>query len=110
MELETRTDTIDTVAKEAKRLSPAPAETTGTRYLVQIGAFKEPRNASKLQSLARERFQLTVLNTFDPGPGLYQVRLGYLDTYNDARAFCEQLKQDYPGEYQDCWVVRQKHR
>lgn len=103
---ETRVDTIE--ARKAD--DPAHIETekaeTEIHWAVQIGAFKDPRNASIVQSLARERYSVPVLNEFNPDLSLYQIRIGSFATREEARVLLRRMQAEYPGEYKDSWVVQ----
>ncbi len=107
-EFETRTDTVD-AAKSGERSQPAAVQhEPQIRFMVQIGAFKDPANASRVQTAARERFHLPVINDFHMKRGLYQIRLGFFERRADATAFRARMISDYPKEYTDSWIVQLK--
>jgi cell division septation protein DedD len=108
VEFETRTDTV--TATHAGALTPAgnPARGAQIRYMVQIGAFKDPKNASTVQAETRRRYHVPVLNDFNSPRGLYQIRLGFFESRESASAFRQKMIDEYPLEYKDSWVVQLK--
>jgi cell division septation protein DedD len=103
----TSTDTIAT--------SPHGGEETGDlqtgeriRFMIQIGAFRDPANASAVQLRARERYRVPVLNDYHTGLKLYQVRIGFFEDYASADKFRLQLVQEHPADYRDAWIVQLK--
>ena len=109
MTFETRTDTVATTVRHKK---PEPGATTDRsvpiRFMVQIGAFKDPEAASKVQVLARERYRLPVLNDYHTTYALYQIRIGFFETRKAADLFRRRMQQEFPGDYKDAWVVQLK--
>lgn len=108
LEFETRTDTV---ALEKARLDSAAArrsEELRVRYMVQIGAFKDPHYASMVQVTARERYQMPALNDYNSALALYQIRIGFFETREDANAFRARMQKEYPQDYKDAWVVQLK--
>jgi cell division septation protein DedD len=102
---ETRTDTVAPVhAQPTPDLSPY--STAPVQYTVQIGAFREARNANATQTLARERFQVPVVNEYSAVRRLYQIRVGFFPTKDLALDFVKKLRATYPHEYKDAWIVR----
>jgi len=75
------------------------------RYMVQIGAFVNPVNASRVQELARERFGIPVFNDYRSDLRLYQVRIGFFEERSDAVSFRTKLIRAFPEEYHDAWIV-----
>jgi len=107
-EFETRTDTVATVhMKEQQQRSGAHREPQ-IRFMVQIGAFKDPKNASEIQTSARQRYHLPVLNDYHTKLGLYQIRIGFFETREAAQAFRLRMQQEFSNDYKDCWVVQLK--
>ena len=106
MEFETRTDTIRTL--KSKPGEPARADTLETqiRYMVQIGAFRNPHNAAKVQVSARDRYHMPVVNDYDTVHGLYQIRIGFFESEEAAQAFCDRLRREYPVDYKGSWVIQ----
>jgi cell division protein FtsN len=106
MEFEMRTDTVDAVRKKAE---PGAVQADSTnwiiQYTVQVGAFKDPQNASLAQAKAKTRLQLPVTNEYDQKTGLYQIRVGSFARREEAAAFRQKLQRDYPGEYNDSWIA-----
>lgn len=78
------------------------------RYMVQIGAFKDPQYAAAVQTAARDRYHLPVLNDFNTSHALYQIRIGFFETREDAYNFRQKMRKDFPGDYKDAWVVQLK--
>jgi cell division septation protein DedD len=74
--------------------------------MVQIGAFKDPHLATAVQSTARQRYHMPVLNDYNIQVGLYQIRLGFFETRSSAQAFRRKMVQEYPADYKDSWVVQ----
>jgi len=107
-EFETRTDTVRTVLRTPGKRTPAPRKEPQIRFMVQIGAFKDPGMASQVQVTARKRYHLPVLNDYHTKLGLYQIRIGFFETRTAANAFRKKMRADYPGDYKDCWVVQLK--
>lgn len=105
---ETRTDTVATVREAERQQSGHVRRDPQIRFMVQIGAFRDPKNASVVQTDARQRYRLPVLNDYHTKLGLYQIRIGFFETRDAAQAFTLQMKREYPNDYQDCWVVQLK--
>jgi cell division protein FtsN len=105
---ETRVDTVKTVAEgEHVGTAETPRERQ-IRFMIQIGAFKDARNASRIQGLARDRYHMPVLNDYHTRLGLYQIRIGFFETREQALVFRQQMQSGYPTEYKDAWVVQLK--
>lgn len=105
---ETRVDTVKTVSVgEHAGTADTPRERQ-IRFMIQIGAFKDARNASHIQGVARERYHLPVLNDYHMRLGLYQIRIGFFETRDQALVFRQQMQSGYPTEYKDAWVVQLK--
>jgi cell division protein FtsN len=108
VQFRTRADTV-TALHGAEHGTVGTAERPArVRYMVQIGAFRDPHHASAVQAAARSRYHMPVLNDYFSGAGLYQIRIGFFESRKGARAFLEQLKKDYPSEYSDSWIVQLK--
>jgi hypothetical protein len=107
MEFETRTDTV---ALEKAKLDSAARRSLemGIRYMVQVGAFKDPHYASLVQTAARDRYHMPALNDYNSGLALYQIRIGFFETREDANAFKARMQKEYPHDYKDAWVVQLK--
>jgi cell division septation protein DedD len=108
MEFETRTDTIATQKSQVNAPEEPTAREPQIRYMVQIGAFRNPELASRTQTVARQRYHLPVLNDYDTKHTLYQIRIGFFESRDEAQTFRERLLQEYPQEYKDSWVVQLK--
>ncbi len=76
------------------------------RFMVQIGAYKEAENASRIQAIARDRYKMPVLNDYNPTLMLYQIRLGFFETRESATAFRDRMKREFPEDYGDAWVAQ----
>lgn len=108
LEFETRTDTVTALKGAERPTAETPSRGTQVRYMVQIGAFKLPHNASTLQTETRKRYGMPVLNDYHAGLGLYQIRIGFFDSRESARTFRQRLIEEHPAEYNDSWVVQLK--
>lgn len=106
VEFITRTDTVTILSPNEPSASHSLLITGEERFAIQIGAFREPLNASRTQNLARERFHLPMLNEFDPRLGLYQIRLGSFTSRAEARAHLLRMQAEYPAAYSDSWIVQ----
>jgi cell division protein FtsN len=82
--------------------------TSQIRFMVQVGAFKDPHHASAVQAAARKRYHMPVLNDYLGGAGLYQIRIGFFESRESARLFQQQMRRDYPSDYNDSWIVQLK--
>lgn len=105
-QFETMTDTVATVGtQQPSEPSSTVAAAGGEHFTIQIGAYKDPRNASQVQAIARERHDLPVLNDYDPRRGLYQIRIGLFENREAADGMLREMKAAWPQEYRDAWVV-----
>jgi len=106
---ETQTDTvIATRESEQEAAIDSGLANPDIRFMIQIGAFQDPQNASAAQNLARERYHLPVLNDYTARIGLYQIRIGFFETREAAHEFLARMQAGYPQEYKDSWVVQLK--
>jgi cell division septation protein DedD len=105
---ETQIDTIHTQRNSRPAIPPPHSVPEAIRFMVQIGAFKNPRNANALQQQARARFHQPVLNDYHTTYSLYQIRIGFFATREEAEQFRQQLQEQFPGDYKDAWVVQLK--
>jgi cell division septation protein DedD len=108
VEFETTTDTVYTKMAESHSESDNDSLGPGPRYAVQIGAFKDPSNASRLQATTRSRYHLPVINNFHTTYALYQIRIGFFESREEANAFRSRIQAEYPSDYGDSWVVQVK--
>ena len=76
--------------------------------MVQIGAFKDPQKASRVQTVARERLHMPVLNDYHTALDLYQIRIGFFETYEAAQNFRIRMQKEFPTDYEDSWIVQLK--
>ena len=107
MRFETKTDTVAMEKASLDSSAREPREIQ-IKYMVQIGAFKDPQLASIIQTTARARYHLPVLNDFNTSQTLYQIRIGFFETKEDAYKFRQKMQQDHPSDYRDAWVVQLK--
>lgn len=107
MEFESRTDTVNAVHTEEGAQRDSGGKPS-IRFMVQIGAFRDPHLASNVQNTARQRFKLPVLNDYNTQLSLYQIRIGFFETREAALAFREQMQKSFPGDYTDSWLVQLK--
>lgn len=108
MQFETRTDTVSTEKTRHKPGAQSTNREPQIRYMVQVGAFKVPNNASRVQTIARARYHLPVLNDYNTAYSLYQIRIGFFESREDAYKFRQRMQQEHPADYKDAWVVQLK--
>ena len=104
--IETRTDTVSSAAlpmEDLRNLPPALSE--ASRFMVQVGAYHDPERANEMQGIARGRFVLPVINEFDAQHGVYKIRIGFFNSREEAEAFREKIRHDFPADYVDAWIV-----
>jgi cell division septation protein DedD len=106
MEFETKTDTIALERSQLDSVELHHLRDVQVRYMVQIGAFKDPQYASSVQTIARERYHMPALNDYNTSLALYQIRIGFFETREDAYTFKQRMRQEYPNDYKDAWVVQ----
>jgi cell division septation protein DedD len=105
---ESRTDTIAVDHLNLPEKATPGGQRSAIRFMVQIGAFKDPHLATAVQTTARQRYHLPVLNDYNLKFGLYQIRIGFFETYESASVFKARMQREFPGEYKDSWVVQLK--
>lgn len=108
VEFRTRTDTVAVVHSTTPDSTAPSGGHQSVRYMVQIGAFKDPQLATAVQAVARQRYQLPVLNDYNPLVGLYQIRIGSFSSREAAIDFKNQMQQEFPTDYKDSWIVQLK--
>jgi cell division septation protein DedD len=108
VQFNTRADTVTALHGSEHGTVGSPGRTEQIRFMVQIGAFKDPHHASAVQAEARKRYHMPVLNDYLSGTGLYQIRIGFFGTRETARVFQLQMRRDYPAQYNDSWIVQLK--
>jgi cell division protein FtsN len=108
VQFHTQADTVTALHGSELGIVGTPGRTPQIRFMVQIGAFRDPHHASAVQAGARKRYHMPVLNDFLAGPGLYQIRIGFFESRENARSFQQQMKRDHPSEYGDSWIVQLK--
>ena len=105
MEFETRTDTINSEQSAERDRTKLPGIDPQVRFAVQIGAFKDPQNASRVQMTARERFQMPVVNDYQASEALYNIRIGNFASKDSAYVLRDRIQRAYPDDYKDSWIV-----
>ena len=105
---ETRTDTVLTKQINRDDGTGAGIPASRIKYTIQIGAFKDPVKASKIQQTAKERYKLPVVNNFYKSSEMYQIRIGRFASREAAQAFRERMRKEFPADYKDAWVVQLK--
>jgi rare lipoprotein A len=81
------------VRLEILGLGSSPGGEAGI-FAVQVGAFKDPRNADRLKALIAPRFGPVTIQSFDRGDGLfYRVRVGRESTEEGAHQLEENLRR-----------------
>lgn len=108
MEFETTTDTVALEKSQLESIRAPHTRDPEVRYMVQIGAFKDPQYASVVQSAARDRYHIPAVNDYNTALALYQIRMGFFETREAAVAFKQRIQRDYPKDYKDAWVVQLK--
>ncbi len=89
--------------------APVPVESQrsvpdGSKYTLQVAAFRQEAQAQRLQRWMRERgYQMRIEEADVPESGRwYRVRYGAYDTYDAVRIMAEDLRQRF--EFY-CWIV-----
>lgn len=108
MQFETKTDTVALEKPQHRPGVQRGSREPQIRYMVQIGAFKDPQYASSVQTTARARYHLPVLNDYNTAYALYQIRIGFFEKREDAYKFRQRMQQEHPADYKDAWVVQLK--
>jgi rare lipoprotein A len=74
-------------------------------FAVQVGAFRDRRNADRMKSLIEGRHGPVVILGFDRGDGtFYRVRVGSESSEDAARELAQQLRRENPA--METFVVR----
>jgi rare lipoprotein A len=89
-------------AKVRLELLAVPAASGPELYAVQVGAFRDRRNAERLAARLRERFGSAQLVRRDASPPLWRVLVGRESGAGLAAALAERLR----GEFDQAFVVR----
>jgi cell division septation protein DedD len=108
VQFHTKADTVTALHASEQATVGVPGRAPQIRFMVQIGAFKDPNRASTVQAEARKRYHMPVLNDYFAGSGLYQIRIGFFESRDNARVFQQQMRRDHPSEYTDSWIVQLK--
>lgn len=106
MEFQSKTDTVDVMQTGRADSANAPGHEPRIRFMVQIGAYRDPRLAAAVQTLARDRYRMPVLNDFFLKDGLYQIRIGFFETRGAAMEFRARMQKEFQEDYRDAWVVQ----
>lgn len=101
-----RVDTIEAAGTAGAVVADTTLADGAVLFSIQIGAYKEPANASAAQSQARERYTLPVLNEFQPSPGLYRIRIGNFSTREEATAHLVRMRVAFPADYKDSFILQ----
>jgi cell division septation protein DedD len=107
-ELVARVDTIEAAGTAEAVVADSTLAEGEVRFSIQIGAFKEPANASATQARARERYTLPVLNEFQEHTGLYRIRIGSFTTREEAQSHLQRMKTDFPADYKRSFILQLK--
>ena len=108
VQFHTQADTVTALHGSELGMVGTPGRTPQIRFMVQIGAFRDPHHASAVQAGARKRYHMPVMNDYLAGSGLYQIRIGFFESRENAHSFQQQMRRDYPSEYGDSWIVQLK--
>jgi cell division septation protein DedD len=89
--------------------TPAPPPSNGLTpsgaFSVQVGAFSMSDKADQIAQAARTRFpDKTVYEVKDPTTSLVKVLVGDFNVKEDARAFRDQIIQQFGDDYKGAWV------
>lgn len=101
-----RVDTIEAAGMAGSAATDTTVDGGAMLFSIQIGAFKEPANASAAQALARSRYTLPVLNEFQERPGLYRIRIGTFATREEATAHLVRMRTAFPADYRDSFILQ----
>jgi cell division septation protein DedD len=101
-------DTIEAAGTAGAVVADSSLTEAEALFSVQIGAYKEPVNASAAQSTARERYNLPVLNEFQERPGLYRIRIGAFASREEAAAHLARMRSEFPVDYKDSFILQLK--
>jgi cell division septation protein DedD len=105
-EVESRVDTVNSLHHEEGDGNTRDSTGAQIRFMVQVGAFKDPQLASAIQTSTRKRYHLPVLNDYFAALGLYQIRVGFFTTREEAHLFRQKMIDEFPADYRDSWVVQ----
>jgi cell division septation protein DedD len=96
----------DTVIGATEKKSPQTSierkknAASTTFYTVQIGAFRDPSNALRIQKTAKQRYSdQETYNKFDSRTRLYRVTIGNFPINKDAGAFAKTIARQYPQDF-----------
>jgi len=109
--VETRTDTIAALhQQQAQEIEPPPkaSRVLEGQYSVQVGAYRKAANATARENLARTRFDLPATSEYSEKLSVYRVRVGAFRSFREAVAFRDKIRDAYPGEFGDAWIVNTK--
>ena len=106
IQLEAKTDTLLSMGVTGHRTTDSSVADSSVRFAVQVGAFKEPKNAATMQAMIRAQYREPVMNEFNSKTGLYQIRVGQFASQQAAAAFLRRLLSEHPSSYKGSWVVQ----
>jgi cell division septation protein DedD len=111
----TREDTIEVESAQGSRRPEHTAvivqrrtPTPKTSFCVQVGAFRVETNAERAVATLEKRFKHPAVKFFDDAIKLHRVAVGMFATRREAVRFAAAMKNAYPKEYQDAWVIRRQ--
>jgi len=100
--LPNKANTSLSVPSLTNRTDPSPRPNCAPPEWALPGEAKWPLFKSLLL------YRMPVLNDYLAGAGLYQIRIGFFESRENARTFQQQMKREYPSEYGDSWIVQLK--
>jgi cell division protein FtsN len=106
IQIETKTDTLVTLGMANVGSDSIASADSTARFTIQVGAFKEPKNAAAMQALVKLHCQEPVMNEFNARSGLYQIRVGKFVTQAEAAGLLRRLLVEHSSIYTGSWVVR----
>ena len=77
-------------------------------FALQIGAFQQEVNASRIAEIFKKRSDKRINQFYDASVKLYRVLVGSFSTKEEANAFQAQLKKEFPKEYSESWAAEVK--
>ena len=88
--------------------SQIPIQDKKMCFALQIGAFQQEVNASRIAEIFKKRSDKHINQFYDASVKLYRVLVGSFSTKEEANAFQAQLKKEFPKEYPESWVAEVK--
>ena len=89
---------------EPVKVHVPPEQMKGSKFTLQVAAFKKESDAERLHQWLKERgFGTRIESVTIPESGLwYRVRFGMYDTYNDVKEMAETFRERFDFY---CWIV-----